>query len=195
MKLKIYASISALILGITLYSCQQQGPKTEEATQTAGSALQAPYSQVWYDSLNQVMNTYYHLSAALVKADTATATVVGLALKQHIDRLPYAQLQMDSAHLGNISGIGGSISAELVGLQGETGIEGKRESFQMVSDMLFDLVKATGFKGHAVYRQFCPMAFDDKGAYWLSETRKITNPYFGEKMLDCGSTNDSLIYK
>ncbi|RAJ79907.1 uncharacterized protein DUF3347 [Chitinophaga dinghuensis] len=195
MKLKIYASISALVLTSALFSCQQQAPKTEEAAQLPVAALQAPYSQVWYDSLNQVMTAYYSLSAAMVKADTAGATVAGQALKQHVDSLPYIQLQMDSAHLANLSGIGGSISAELVGLQGETGIEGKRESFQMVSDMLFDLVKATGFKGHTVYRQFCPMAFDDKGAYWLSETRKITNPYFGAKMLDCGSTNDSLIYK
>ncbi len=195
MKLKIYASISALVLTSVLFSCQQQTPKTEEVTQTPVAALQAPYSQVWYDSLNQVMTAYYSLSSALVKADTAGATVAGLALKQHVDSLPFAQLQMDSVHQANLSGIGGSISAELAGLQGEAGIEGKRESFQMVSDMLFDLVKATGFKGHTVYRQFCPMAFDDKGAYWLSETRKITNPYFGAKMLDCGSTNDSLIYK
>ena len=30
------------------------------------------------------------------------------------------------------------------------------------------------------------MASDGKGANWLSETKEITNPYFGAKMLKCG---------
>jgi Cu(I)/Ag(I) efflux system membrane fusion protein len=38
------------------------------------------------------------------------------------------------------------------------------------------------------------MAFDNKGAYWLSNVSEIKNPYFGEKMLTCGSVQDSLYY-
>lgn len=30
---------------------------------------------------------------------------------------------------------------------------------------------------------FCPMPFDGQGAYWLSDSSKIRNPYFGEKRL------------
>jgi Cu(I)/Ag(I) efflux system membrane fusion protein len=30
------------------------------------------------------------------------------------------------------------------------------------------------------------MAFNNKGAYWLSETEEITNPYFGASMLASG---------
>jgi Cu(I)/Ag(I) efflux system membrane fusion protein len=33
---------------------------------------------------------------------------------------------------------------------------------------------------------------DNKGAYWLSEIEEIRNPYFGEKMLSCGETIESL---
>jgi hypothetical protein len=36
------------------------------------------------------------------------------------------------------------------------------------------------------------MAFNKKGAYWLSESKVIRNPYFGEKMLDCGETRETL---
>jgi hypothetical protein len=36
------------------------------------------------------------------------------------------------------------------------------------------------------------MAFDDKGAYWLSAESEIKNPYFGKKMLECGEVTDSL---
>jgi hypothetical protein len=30
------------------------------------------------------------------------------------------------------------------------------------------------------------MVEDNKGAYWLSESEEINNPYFGDKMLRCG---------
>jgi hypothetical protein len=37
-----------------------------------------------------------------------------------------------------------------------------------------------------IYKQYCPMAFSNTGAYWLSESKEIRNPYFGDKMLKCG---------
>jgi len=43
-----------------------------------------------------------------------------------------------------------------------------------------------------VYYQFCPMAIDNKGAYWLSEESDIKNPYFGDAMLTCGETKETL---
>lgn len=195
MKIRIFLPIGALVLSAGLYSCQNNTPAATETAAAAPQALQAPYTQQYYDSLGRVMDAYHQLSAALVKSDTSAASSAAILLKQHVDSLPVQLLQMDSARLAGIAGITGSISAELAGLLGEKDIEGKRGEYQMVSDMLYDLIKATGYKGHTVYRQYCPMAFDDKGAYWLSETRNIVNPYFGDKMLECGSTNDSLIYK
>jgi Cu(I)/Ag(I) efflux system membrane fusion protein len=38
------------------------------------------------------------------------------------------------------------------------------------------------------------MAFEGKGAYWLSENKDIRNPYFGKKMIDCGDTRETLSY-
>lgn len=37
-----------------------------------------------------------------------------------------------------------------------------------------------------LYVQYCPMADGNKGASWLSKEAEIRNPYFGEKMLNCG---------
>jgi hypothetical protein len=48
--------------------------------------------------------------------------------------------------------------------------------------------------GKTVYYQFCPMMNDGNGAYWLSETRDIRNPYYGESMLTCGETVETLNY-
>jgi Cu(I)/Ag(I) efflux system membrane fusion protein len=38
------------------------------------------------------------------------------------------------------------------------------------------------------------MAKNGKGAFWLSEIRNIRNPYFGNKMIDCGETKETLNY-
>ena len=195
MSFKVGVPVGLLILVTGLVTCHSGTPKEEPQQAVTSAALQAPYNQVFYDSLGTAMASYYRLSDALVQADSVVANRVATDLKLHVDSLPVGLLQMDSTHLANISGITGSISAELAGFEGETGLDGKRAAFQMVSDMLFDLVKNTGLKGHTIYHQYCPMAFDDKGAYWLSDKPGIQNPYFGHKMLTCGETRDSLTYK
>ena len=195
MTFRIRIPIVLFMLATGFFACQGGAHKEETPEAAASAALQAPYSQVFYDSLGGAMQSYYRLSAALVEADSTGANTVAVSLKTKIDSLPVSLLQMDSSHLADIAGITGSISAELAGLEGETGLEGKRASFQMVSDMLFDLVKNTGLKGDTIYHQYCPMAFNDKGAFWLSDKPAIENPYFGHKMLTCGETRDTLIYK
>jgi len=51
------------------------------------------------------------------------------------------------------------------------------------------MVKAFG-SGMTLYHDHCPMYDNNKGAMWLSETREIRNPYFGDKMMTCGSVKE-----
>lgn len=182
------------LLAALLGACQSPAPGTTTVADST-MALQAPYSPVFYDSLSQVVAAYYRLSDALVKADSGKATQAAAELKFHIDSLPVQTLQMDADRLSQVTANTGSISAELTGLAGENSLEGKRAAFQMVSDILFDVLQTTGLKGQTIYRQYCPMAFNDKGAYWLSNKTEILNPYFGDKMLHCGDVTDTLMYK
>lgn len=39
--------------------------------------------------------------------------------------------------------------------------------------------------GHEV--AFCPMAFNNKGAYWVQAKGELINPYHGKMMLHCGN--------
>lgn len=195
MRLKRYLWI--LATGAVLSACQQQGKApAEDQRRIAGNALQAPFSTEFYDSLKTAMTAYYQLSGALVKADTLAADIAAAALKYHLDSLPFARLGADSTRQAALKGNAGDISAELDGLLVEkSGLEARRASFKMVSDMLYDLLQTTGLKGTTVYRQYCPMAFNDKGAYWLSDRSEVLNPYFGDQMLHCGSVSDTLRYQ
>jgi hypothetical protein len=70
--------------------------------------------------------------------------------------------------------------------------EKKRIYFEVVSRNVYAVLKSVEIKNAHVYHQFCPMAFNDKGAYWLSGESEILNPYFGKKMLECGEVTDSM---
>ncbi|AEW02439.1 hypothetical protein A4D02_00355 [Niastella koreensis] len=70
-------------------------------------------------------------------------------------------------------------------------IEHQREHFSMMSEDMSSLVKAFG-GGKTLYNDHCPMAKNGKGANWLSETKEIKNPYFGEKMMECGEVEEEI---
>ena len=54
------------------------------------------------------------------------------------------------------------------------------------------LTRSFGPPGDALYLQYCPMANNDQGANWLSTYSEIRNPYFGDMMLKCGETQDTI---
>ena len=70
-------------------------------------------------------------------------------------------------------------------------IEQQRKAFEDVSKSMYTFVKAMGTET-VLYKQYCPMAFNDKGAYWLATEKEINNPYFGDQMLRCGSVEETI---
>jgi len=66
-------------------------------------------------------------------------------------------------------------------------LEHQRDHFSMMSSDMYDMVKAFG-AGMALYHDHCPMYKD--GSMWLSESKEIRNPYYGEKMMTCGSVEE-----
>jgi Cu(I)/Ag(I) efflux system membrane fusion protein len=71
-------------------------------------------------------------------------------------------------------------------------IEEQRKQFDFLSQALIKSIKVFGVDHDTFYVQHCPMANDNDGAAWLSAQMKILNPYFGEKMLTCGSIQDTI---
>mgnify|MGYP003116773462 CR=1 FL=1 len=68
----------------------------------------------------------------------------------------------------------------------ESAMDHQREHFEILSNDVVDLLAITG-TNKTLYQDFCPMFNDGKGAVWLSEFKEIKNPYYGSKMLTCGS--------
>jgi Cu(I)/Ag(I) efflux system membrane fusion protein len=71
-------------------------------------------------------------------------------------------------------------------------IESQRKQFNFLTDALVNSLKAFGVSDDTFYIQYCPMAFNNKGADWISDVKEIRNPYFGDKMMKCGVVKDTL---
>ncbi|WP_372769622.1 DUF3347 domain-containing protein [Lutibacter sp.] len=70
-------------------------------------------------------------------------------------------------------------------------IDHQREHFEPLSIDINDLIALVG-TDKTLYQDFCPMANNNKGAMWLSEIKEIKNPYFGSKMMKCGSVQKQI---
>jgi hypothetical protein len=70
-------------------------------------------------------------------------------------------------------------------------LKGQRKLFAELTISIAPFFKESITKGK-VYKNFCPMA-NGNGAYWLSNSKNIVNPYMGEKspMSSCGSIKDT----
>lgn len=189
--------IMLILLTVGFVACkngedkQADTPATEEKKEGSGNQ----YSEAFTTSFNNVLNAYYNLKDAFVKSDTVAVNAAGTELKTLLDSLKLDEVQQkDTVAFSSISGRPGDAAAEITGMIAEKDLEKKRESFEMISGVFYDLLRSVRPGGVTAYYQYCPMAFNDKGAYWLSSADSIQNPYFGKKMLTCGEVKETLKY-
>jgi Cu(I)/Ag(I) efflux system membrane fusion protein len=74
-------------------------------------------------------------------------------------------------------------------------LEQFRSSFVNISENLVKALQNQRYGERELYLQYCPMAEDEKGAYWISENEPIVNPYMGQKMPGCGNVEEILSYE
>jgi Cu(I)/Ag(I) efflux system membrane fusion protein len=72
-------------------------------------------------------------------------------------------------------------------------IEAARVQLEILTAPMTAVIKTFGSKKTPVYRFHCPMAFDNKGAYWLQNNKETRNPYFGASMLLCKDSVEPLV--
>ncbi len=84
-----------------------------------------------------------------------------------------------------------ALTPALEAIVATTDVAVQRTAFESLSMNMYNLVKADG-ANIALYKQYCPMAFNNKGAFWLAAEQEVNNPYFGDRMLHCGSVQEVL---
>jgi major membrane immunogen (membrane-anchored lipoprotein) len=132
--------------------------------------------QIKDDKLNAVYQHYVHLSTALINGDAAEAKIAGNAIETGAREIP------EGSKLANAAA---KITAA-------ADIEAQRTAYSALSNDFISLVKKSGLSSGTLYVDFCPMAMNDKGGYWLSANKEIKNPYFGDKMMTCGEVQETI---
>jgi Cu(I)/Ag(I) efflux system membrane fusion protein len=163
-------------------------------TDAGSAAVNVPnYTTVSQDVKDQIADTYQSyigLKNALVAASPNEAKQAAGTLKANAGKVASAAVEGDAKkfitdQVSMVSQHAGQIAAS-------SDIEAQRVQLNKLSSSLFSLMKATGANTHDAYYQYCPMANNEKGAYWISENKEIRNPYFGDKMLTCGENKETL---
>jgi hypothetical protein len=141
------------------------------------------------NQINGLLTEYLELKNALVATNDAKAKSAAASLIEKLEKVDDQKMTDDQKAFFHSLHEKIKTDAEHIT---EAGIDHQREHFSSMSNQVFKLVKSFHANQKQVYYEFCPMAFENKGAYWLSETEQIKNPYFGEKMISCGSVKETL---
>ena len=139
---------------------------------------------------SEVFAHYQHLTFAISNDDSKEAANGAKAMGEALAKVDksgftadqqknYADLEADmKEHTEHITANANNIAHQ-------------REHLETLSKDVYDLTKAFG-AGKPMYKIFCPMYNDNKGAYWLNDSKEVKNPYFGEKMLTCGEIEEEI---
>ena len=160
------------------------------------------------DAFNQpfehLLTTYYALRDVFVEYDTTQINMISRELSADAGSLQLGELKPDSTGIQqkDAKKWTDAVKAAAGQIAGQKNFEQKQKAFETVSDALYALTRTVKYDKEKLYHQHCPMAFNNKGASWISNSSQIVNPYMGKKhpkyrsaMLECGDIPDSLDFR
>lgn len=140
-----------------------------------------------------LLNAYYGLKDAMIEGDAAAINVAAKKVSLIASEVEIALSTDSLGHIALLPYIDSlKNTTENIRTTKDETAEHQRIVFEKTSDAMYGAIMAIEYRSSDLYRQYCPMAMNDKGAYWLSNETEIRNPYFGNKMLECGETTDTL---
>ena len=140
--------------------------------------------------LQEVFEQYLTLVDTLIESNAEKASSSATNIKTTLDKVDMSLLKGD-AHMKWMEHLGIMVKL-LKEIKDTKDIEVQRTAFSLLSDAIYQSIKHFGITGMNAFYQFCPMANDGKGAFWLSRSEEILNPYYGESMISCGETREEL---
>ena len=140
--------------------------------------------------LTKVYDAYLKMNSAFVDSDAKQVASEAKEVIKALKLVDMALLKGD-AHMkwmDQLEVLNSTISA----ISKTDDIEKQRHAYIQFNLAFYESIKMFGLDNTTAYFQYCPMANDDKGAYWLSSKKDILNPYFGDAMLTCGETKETI---
>lgn len=140
--------------------------------------------------IQELTESYLNIKDALVKDDAAAAKAAAEQMFATINGFDAAKLNQEQQEL--YTSKAAELKDDAEHIIGTGAVSHQRDHFATLSKRMYELNKAFASAQGSLYYQYCPMAFNNKGGYWLSAEKQVLNPYFGDKMLKCGKVTETL---
>lgn len=166
-------------------------PVSPAKNDSATSETQQTPATVAVFPVKEILSSYLQLKNALANDNGKDAAAAGNSIVAILAKVDMNSLNKEQ--MKSYMDIADDLkeNAEHIGANAGK-IDHQREHFELLSKDITDLIKTFGNGGQTLYKDFCPMANDGKGAFWVSETKEIKNPYLGGKMPTCGMVKEEL---
>ncbi len=145
-------------------------------------------SSMFKMQLQKAYDEYISLKDALIKTDAMLAQKEAQQLFETLKQIDMSLLTNEVAHQQWMK-LASILNSSSKNIANSTDIIEQRIQFKIVSEHLITAVQSFGIN-ETSYKQYCPMADSDNGAYWLSKDKQVLNPYFGNMMLKCGEIEE-----
>ncbi|HEY0668286.1 MAG TPA: DUF3347 domain-containing protein [Sphingobacteriaceae bacterium] len=170
--------ITLLISSAAITGCSSDGSKNKaENKSTEKTEPVKPQTKLSFENegIKTVYEDYINLKNVLVKSDPKEAQSVASALQT------------------SLTTAGNSKGADLAGkIASATELSAQRAEFNALSAEVESTIRSGKIAEGKIYKQYCPMANDGNGGYWLSGESEIRNPYYGDDMLECGEVKEEI---
>ena len=168
--MKIILFITITLLFASFAKAQDLGKIDANVQKQIGASLTSYYAlkdALIEDNSEKANTKAEELSKSFETIDVSKMTVAQKTAWEKLEKL----LRLDAKHISE-----------------NKDLEHQRGHFMKLSNNMYALV--FNFKANETesYLFYCPM----KKATWLSNNKEIKNPFYGNKMLDCGSVRTTL---
>jgi len=169
--IQLYTYLFMMILYIIIQSSCTSGNGNGETAVSDTTNISSQGIVLESDTLSYIFAHYITLKDALVASD---ANLAGEAAN------------MLSESLKNIHGCENTaVLAQEIANSNDLTLQ--RTGFSVISKDLIAMFQHVSLNSGEIFVIHCPMYDNKAGADWLSTSSEIKNPYFGEKMLTCGT--------
>ncbi len=133
-----------------------------------------------------VLSAYFELKDAFVNSDVEAVKAAAYKMRQEVKSLKTANLgTMEVSHVKELNKMLQAIFENDV-------LENQRDHFIILSQDMVAFASNLDEIDTPVFVHRCPMANSNRGADWLSLSKEVRNPYYGEAMMTCGEVTSVL---
>ncbi|MCL4280534.1 MAG: DUF3347 domain-containing protein, partial [Ignavibacteriaceae bacterium] len=179
----IKIQIIALVLIVaTVVSCNNSSNKDNSTVDTI--SVISEKTEVRKDGIAPILSGYLALNNALAADNSKGASEAGESLLSGLENVDMNSIAANK--MKQFMELSADVKENAEHIRDNAGkIDHQREHLEFLSKDVLDLITLLGAP-QKLYQIHCPMASNEKGADWISDSKEVKNPYFGKDMLTCG---------